>query len=72
MLTEKSLRREFALFRRLPKVVTQTKTIQNFTKVILRINKLFKARASALEILKKLLVFKQAIRGVIDMVEVSK
>ena len=52
--------------------MTRAKTLRNITKVLLRINKLLSARTSAFEILKGLLTFKGAIRGVVEMAEVIK
>ena len=66
------LREELVWYKRLPKEVKIDRNTRNLIKLLLRINKLYLARASAIRILKSLLVFKKALKGVIIMTEVHK
>lgn len=61
--TEKMLREELALHKRLPKDVKNTRSLINLIKLLLRLKKLFGARSSAIRILRALLAFKAASRG---------
>ena len=66
------LREELSWYKRLPKAVKIDKNTRNLIKLLLRINKLYLARASAIRILNALMVFKKALKGVIIMTEVHK
>ena len=59
-------------YKRLPKEVKLDRNTRNLIKLLLRINKLYLARASAIRILNSLVVFRKAIKGVIIMTEVHK
>ena len=66
------LRDELVWYKRLPKEVKMDKNTRNLIKLLLRINKLYLARASAIRILNSLLAFKKALKGVIIITEVHK
>ena len=70
--TEYMLRLELVLYKRLPKEVKLDRNTRNLIKLLLRINKLYLARASDIRILNSLVVFRKAIKGVIIMTEVHK
>ena len=64
--TELMLREELAMHKRLPKDIWQNRSLRNLIKLLLRVKKLFGARSSAISILRSLLAFKNASRGVVE------
>ena len=66
------LREELVWYKRLPKEVKIDRNTRNLIKLLLRINKLYLARASAIKILNALMTFKKALKGVIIITEVYK
>ena len=65
--TEKLLRGELALHKRLPRDVWKTpRTLRNLIKLLLRLKKLYSARSSAVRILRSLIAFKNATRGQVE------
>ena len=65
--TEKLLRGELALHKRLPRDVwKEPRTLRNLIKLLLRVKKLYSARSSAVRILRALIAFKNATRGQVE------
>jgi len=62
LLTKKTLREDLAWYKCMPKDVLNSKTLKNLIKLLMRINKLFIAKANAAKILKALLCLKIDLR----------
>lgn len=60
--TEKMLREELALHKRLPRDVQKTRSLINLIKLLLRLKKLYSARSCAIKILRALTTFRGQTR----------